>query len=95
MQTSRKTRLAQHDGNKPQHNGNKPKHNKNLHNTMETSRNTTKFAQHNGNNQNQNELYCQPHIRGICFRDRSYRSATEWQWQNKNTYNKRRIKKNK
>ncbi len=30
-------------------------------------------------NQNQNELYCQVclHIRGICFHDRSYRSATE------------------
>ncbi len=25
------------------------------------------------------------HIQGICFRDRS---ATEWQWQNKNTDNK-------
>ncbi len=30
-------------------------------------------------NQNQNELYCQvcSHIRGICFRDRSFHSATE------------------
>ncbi len=49
-------------------------------------------------NQNQNELYCQVclHIRGICFHDRSYRSATEWQWQNKKTQIiKRRIKKNK
>ncbi len=24
------------------------------------------------------------------FRDRSYRSATEWQWQNKNTDNKKK-----
>ncbi len=41
-------------------------------------------------NHNQNELYCQVclHIRWICFRDRSFDNATEWQWQNKNTDNK-------
>ncbi len=44
-------------------------------------------------NQNQNELYCQVclHTRGICFHDKSYRSATEWQWQNKNTEKKEPI----
>ncbi len=31
----------------------------------------------------------------LVFRDRSYRSATEWQWQNKNTDNKNKNKKNK
>ncbi len=44
--------------------------------------------------QNQNGLYCQVclHIRGISFRDRSYLSATKWQWQDKNTDNKKNEK---
>ncbi len=46
----------------------------------------------------QNQLYCQVclHTQLICFRDRSYHSATEWQWQNKKTQIiKTRNKKNK
>ncbi len=46
----------------------------------------------------QNQLYCQVclHTQWICFRDRSYHSATEWQWQNKKTQIiKTRNKKNK
>ncbi len=33
------------------------------------------------------------HVQGICFHDRIYRSATEWQWLNKNTDNRIQIYK--